>query len=235
MAKLVLKLPPLAPVGTKHVYSNVGFAVLGLAAETAAGESFERLLESRIFGPLGMRTARLGGWPASTEEPTQPRGHYAEAGGLRPQPLDDPYVFPAWMNPAGGVHCSIRDFARYASETLLGLRGKGKLLDLAGYQEMHTTKARVRVGEMYGPSLAVLAQAYGDDVARQEVTLGHGWVIAATRRGTVSVGDGSGGTFFARIAVLPALDTAFVAATTTGTGAQAISDVIRRVTGLDWQ
>ena len=213
----------------------MGFAVLGALAEAAAGESFESLLASRIFRPLGMTTARLGGWPASLAEPDQPRGHYVEAGRLRPQPLDDEYVFPAWMNPAGGVHCGIEDYARYARETLLGTPGQGHPPGPGGYQEMHAAQATVRVGEMYGPSLALLAAAYGSDPSEQTMTIGYGWVIVPTPNGNVSAGDGSGGTFFARVVVFPALDTAFVAATTTGAGARAISEAIRKVTGLDWQ
>ena len=235
MAKLVLALPPIAPVRTKHVYSNVGFGVLGLVAETAAGESFESLVAGRIFGPLGMKTARLGGWPCSAAEPDQPRGHYVEAGRLRPQPLDDEYAFPAWMNPAGGLHCGIEDFARYAREVLLGRQGQGTLLDRTGYEEMHAAQATVSVAEMYGPSLELLTASYGTDVSRETVTIGYGWGVVATPRGDVSVGDGSGGTFFARVVVFPALDAAFVGATTTGAGAPALGEAIEKVTGLDWK
>jgi hypothetical protein len=60
----------------------------------------------------------------------------------------------------------------------------------------------------------------------------HGWVTFPTRRGRVSAGDGSGGTFFARIVVHPALDLAFVAATSSGSGAAAVTDALRAVTGL---
>jgi CubicO group peptidase (beta-lactamase class C family) len=234
VARLVLNQPPIAPPGTRHVYSNLGFAILGAVAEAAAGESFESLMTRRVFAPLGMPTARLGGWPASPAEPDQPRGHYCEAGEIRPQALDDPYVFPAWMNPAGGAHCGIEDYARYARENLLGLSGKGQLLDEAGYRELHASHATVRLGDMYAPSLRVLAAAHGADVGKQKLELGYGWVSVPTWRGRVSAGDGSGGTFFARIVVFPALDLAFVAVTSTGGGAPAIGDAIRRVTGLAW-
>jgi len=158
-----------------------------------------------------------------------------ESGRARPQALDDEYAFPAWMNPSGGVHCGIEDYARYARETLLGLKGKGMLLDEAGYREMHAAQARVPLGDMYTPSLALLAAASGAGLRQQILTIGYGWVSVPTREGSLSAGDGSGGTFFARIVVFPALDAAFVAATTTGGGARAIGEAIEKVTGLDWE
>jgi CubicO group peptidase (beta-lactamase class C family) len=40
--------------GMEFKYSNVGFAILGLALERAAGEPFVRLIQERIFTPLHM-------------------------------------------------------------------------------------------------------------------------------------------------------------------------------------
>jgi CubicO group peptidase (beta-lactamase class C family) len=234
MARMVLARPPLFAAGTRHVYSNVGYALLGAVAETAAGESFESLLEKRVLRALGMHTARSGGWPASPAEPDQPRGHYVDRGHLRPQALGDEYVFPDWMNPAGGVHCSIEDFARYARETLLGLRGQGTLLDQAGYREMHSVHAEVRLGEMYGPMLAATQGAVGSRSGRATIRLGLGWGLLPARDGLLSAGDGSGGTFYARIAVHPTIDAAFVAATSSGGGAPAIGKAIREATGFGW-
>ena len=234
MAHVVLALPPASVAGRQHVYSNVGYALLGLLAERAGGAPFETLMASRVFGPLQMTGARVGGWPASEAEPDQPRGHYVESRGLRAQPLDDTYLFPAWMNPAGGVHCRIEDFARYALESLRGLQGRGALLDQAAYRQIHAPHADVRVREMYGPSLPRLMAAFGDPGEASQ-TIGYGWVAIPTPDGSLSAGDGSGGTFFARILVYPALDAAFVAATSTGSGAAACSEAIREVTGLAWE
>ena len=43
------------PPGTQRLYSNFGYALLGHVLSQAAGESFEKLIESRILHPLGMR------------------------------------------------------------------------------------------------------------------------------------------------------------------------------------
>ena len=144
-----LEQPPVFPPRTRATYSNVGWAMVGHVAERVAGAPFERLVEERVFAPLGMRGARIGGWPASTGEPHQPRGHHAGPAGPRPLALDDPYVLPAWMNPAGGIHCAIDDFAAYAQEILLGLRGEGRLLPQAMYQRIHTPHGGERLDVMY--------------------------------------------------------------------------------------
>ena len=44
--------------GTQYLYSNIGYATLGLALEEAAGQSFTGYVEAQILKPLGMsRTA----------------------------------------------------------------------------------------------------------------------------------------------------------------------------------
>src|SRR5580698_488247 len=40
--------------GTGFLYSNIGFAILGLALERAAGEPYVQLVQKRIFTPLHM-------------------------------------------------------------------------------------------------------------------------------------------------------------------------------------
>lgn len=235
VARCAFGLPPLAPPGTRHTYSNVGWAIAGHVVESIAGASYEALLAREIFEPLGMTTARVGGWPASDTEPHQPRGHYVENGALRPQPLHDGYRFPAWMNPSGGIHCSIGDFARFARETLLGLQGKGTLLDAAGYREIHRVQATVHLAEMYGPSLAAARGLAPGGGGADTLTLGFGWVVLPLPEGLLSAADGSGGTFFARVLVFPPLDAAFVGITSAGSGAAALDAAIEAVTGLEWR
>lgn len=219
--KLVLGLEPIAQPGTKVIYSNVGWAIIGHILELASGQSYESLLQKRIFEPLGMKTARIGGWPASTAEPDQPRGHYPPqdtAGSPRPQGLDDAYTLSKWMDPSGGVHCSIHDYALYAREHLLGLKGKGKLLDQASYQTLHRVQVTTNLREMY-PFMK----------QDREVIFGYGWGLTKKDLGYLSSGAGSGGTFFAQIYVYPALDYAIVGFTNCGDGGKALSDLYKNV------
>jgi CubicO group peptidase (beta-lactamase class C family) len=223
VTKLALSLEPIAQPGTKVIYSNVGWPIIGYILELASGQSYEDLLKKRIFEPMGMKTARIGGWPASASEPDQPRGHYPPqdtTGTPEPQELEDQYILSAWMNPSGGVHCSIHDFALYAREHLLGLQGKGKLLDQESYRIIHSIQVTTNLREMY-PHMK----------QDREASFGYGWAINKEDRGNVSSAAGSGGTFFAQIQVDPANDRAFVGFTNCGNGGKALSDLFKQVAG----
>ncbi len=43
--------------GTRHYYSNIGYATLGLSLGRAANKSFMELIETEIFQPLGMNSS----------------------------------------------------------------------------------------------------------------------------------------------------------------------------------
>lgn len=237
VARLALRRAPLFTPGTRSVYSNVGWSILGLVAERAAGRSFEELLRARVFDPLGMAGARVGGWPASVKEPDQPRGHHVGPAGAaaRPQALDDPYVFPAWMNPSGGVHCTIADAAAYVLDQLRGLRGEGRLLGRDGYATLHAVQDTVDVAASYASGEDQLQEIYGGGPLQGQQPVGYGWAVAPQEEGTVSICDGSGGTFFARLVVFPALDVAFAGMTSAGNGARALDEAIERVSGFQWR
>jgi CubicO group peptidase (beta-lactamase class C family) len=225
VTKLALSLEPITEPGTKVIYSNVGWSIIGYILELAAEQPYEDLVQKRIFEPLGMKNARIGGWPASKSEPNQPRGHYItqeNAGKPTPQSLDDEYILSVWMNPSGGVHCSILDYALYAREHLLGLQGKGKLLGQEEYETMHTIHVMVNLRDMY-PHMK----------QDREASFGYGWGIVKKDQGYLSAAAGSGGTFFAQIFIYPALNFAFIGFTNCGDGAQALRDTYQRVTGLD--
>ena len=50
----VLATPLQCEPGACFVYSDLGADVLGMIAETVSGQSLDRLLDERVFGPLGM-------------------------------------------------------------------------------------------------------------------------------------------------------------------------------------
>jgi D-alanyl-D-alanine carboxypeptidase len=51
--------PPVAPPGTKWVYSNYGVDLLGRVAELTTGQSVSTAIQRRITGPLGLRRTLL--------------------------------------------------------------------------------------------------------------------------------------------------------------------------------
>ena len=50
---------PRSPATRKHLYSNLGYAVLGAVAEKAAARPYAELLEARLFHPLGLENTRV--------------------------------------------------------------------------------------------------------------------------------------------------------------------------------
>jgi CubicO group peptidase (beta-lactamase class C family) len=53
------------PPGTRRIYSNAGFDVLGETIAAAAGMPFAEYLHEAVLGPLGMTATRLDGSPAA--------------------------------------------------------------------------------------------------------------------------------------------------------------------------
>ena len=54
----------LGPPGSRRVYANAGYDVLGQELETAAGLAFDRYLTEAVLAPLDMTATRLDGSPA---------------------------------------------------------------------------------------------------------------------------------------------------------------------------
>lgn len=104
----VLSQPPQAAPGTKMIYSNQGYAIVGAMLEKLAGTNYESLITRRLFKPLHMDTAGFG--PPGTKGATdQPWGHIRKLSVTVPMQADNP---PA-IAPAGRVHCSLDDLARF--------------------------------------------------------------------------------------------------------------------------
>ncbi len=111
--------------GTAYLYSNAGYTIAGAMAEKVTGRSWEELIRERIFKPLGMTTAGFGGLgtPGVVDEP------WPHDGKGSPLPQNGPMMDnPEVMGPAGTVHCSLGDWARFVADFLRGQRGARGLL-----------------------------------------------------------------------------------------------------------
>jgi CubicO group peptidase (beta-lactamase class C family) len=129
----VVRRPPVHAPGTTFLYSNAGFAIAGAMAETKAGKPWEDLLRERLFTPLGITTAGYGapGRAGATEEPW---GHRPDGTAVEPGPGSDN---PAAIGPAGTVHMSITDWAKFAALHLEAARGKPRLLRKETFARLH--------------------------------------------------------------------------------------------------
>ncbi len=95
-----------------HEYSNVGFALLGMALSRAAGQPYATLLQTRIFKPLGLNATMLTVSGADT-------ARYAEGHNGDKSPA--PHWHFAALAPAGAIVMSARDAGRYAQAAAGGI------------------------------------------------------------------------------------------------------------------
>jgi len=136
--KGILAREPEAKPGTKFIYSNQGYTIAGVMLEKAAGKTWENLLRTMLFAPLGMTTAGFGA-PASVGKVDQPWGHAKNMlFGIEPVPPGPGADNPLAISPAGAVHCSVGDLAKYAALHMAGEQGKSKLLRAESFQKLHT-------------------------------------------------------------------------------------------------
>lgn len=127
VTEIVLCQPPINEPGDKQEYSNAGFTIAGAIAETITGQDYEDLLRHLLFAPLGMKSAGFGamGTPGRLDAPWQHREEGDRLLPVSPGPDSDN---PPFITPAGRVHCSIYDWAKYIQCVLAATRGEQGLL-----------------------------------------------------------------------------------------------------------
>ncbi|HEY2410677.1 MAG TPA: serine hydrolase domain-containing protein [Pirellulaceae bacterium] len=124
--KHVLQEEPVVKPGTERRYSNASYAVVAFVAEQRTGKTWEELMRGEVFQPLGMSAAGFGR-PRSKDRPDEPTLHRKTDTGFEPEP-DERVNVMAVFAPAGDVHCSIRDFAKFASYELNAANDNNSLL-----------------------------------------------------------------------------------------------------------
>ncbi len=200
VAHLLMQAPDATP-GSKFIYSNRNYAVVGAIEEAATGLPWEQLISEWLFKPLEMKTAGFGaaGSPGKQDAPWPHRVISGVHVAIRPGPLADN---PVCIAPAGEVHCSIVDWAKYAALQLRAMHGGSTLLSSTVVQPLFTP-------------------LFGGDYAG-------GWLV--TQRpwagGTVYTHAGSNTLNYCVIWLAPNRDVAIMVATNQGNGgaAQACDD-----------
>jgi CubicO group peptidase (beta-lactamase class C family) len=136
----LLQEEPVVKPGTERVYSNASYALVAFVAEQRTGKSWETLMQSEVFKPLGMTTAGFGR-PRSKDRPNEPTMHINDGDGYKPED-DERANAMRPVAPAGDVHCSIRDFAKFASYELNAAQGNDALLGPATAQRWQELSRR---------------------------------------------------------------------------------------------
>lgn len=181
--ELLTKAPAFKP-NDRMNYSNAGYSVLAAICEHIADQSWEDLLNHVIFQPLKMNSAGIG-WPTEID-PSFPEGH--EASG-QIQNISEYFIGP-YLDPAGDLHSSMKDLAKYAIAHLNGLNGKDDFISANAIKLLHEP------GE--------------------GSTYAGGWMIEEIDGKTIFHHAGTAGTFFSYVALNPADNSAYVIAANSG-------------------
>jgi CubicO group peptidase (beta-lactamase class C family) len=187
--RALLARPPAQAPGT-FVYANAGYIVAGAALERATGDTWEHLISTRLWAPLGMTSCGFGA-PGSAGQVDQPWGHVTNAdGSLTPM---DPGAAgsdnPPSLGPAGTAHCSLADWGKFLALHVAGARGEATtLIKTATLTHLQTPPA-------------------GGDYAC-------GWIVTSRpwAGGTALTHTGSNTLWYATAWLAPAKDLAFVVA-----------------------
>jgi CubicO group peptidase (beta-lactamase class C family) len=114
----------------EYSYSSAGYVVAGCMAERVTRRGWEDLMQSLLFEPLQLQSTGFG-WPADEGRPNQPRGHYGAPPELRVQEMGEYMLGDMdYIGPAGNLHCSIEDLARFAAFHLRVLSRRDDMLEV---------------------------------------------------------------------------------------------------------
>lgn len=179
-----LWVQPLSHPTGRYKYSNIGFVLAGIIAEEVANAPWETLVQREIAAPLSLKSLGFGAPRGAMD----PRGHFGgELVSIPVNATNKNSDNPAWMGPAGTIHLTLGDLAKWGQAHVRACRGKfASFLSQASCQQMQTP---------------------------QSANYGLGWMVK-TSNGKNSVWhDGSNTMWYAKISIDVANDTVIAAAT----------------------
>lgn len=205
LARLALSQAPGAAPGVKFVYANDNYIVLGSLLETVTKQSWENLTRGEVFGPLNLTSAGFG--PPGDGNPSKaPVGHKLEDGKLIPVSAGPRGDNPAVVGPAGTVHMSVEDLARFAYFHAAGEFEEDGYLSPDTYRAFHKNA--------------------GDDVAL-------GWFTQDWRGHRLLTHTGSNGAWYAMIVAAPDNKVAIASVSNVGPeggGEMAVAELVSALT-----
>jgi CubicO group peptidase (beta-lactamase class C family) len=185
--------------GSKWVYCQSGINTAGRIAEVVTGESLDKLLQKRLFGPLGMKDTtfyltkeqlpRLAKSYKRTDKGALEVTEIGFLGGKSPTSTDR---FPA---PNGGLFSTAPDYAHFCQMILRGGELDGKRYLKAETVKLMTTiqtgdlKTGFTPGNGWGLGWCVIREPQGVTEMLSPGTFGHGgaygtqaWIDPKTQR-----------------------------------------------------
>ncbi|TBR26221.1 class A beta-lactamase-related serine hydrolase [bacterium] len=138
---LVRGLAVEKPGPDAFLYSNAGYALAGAMAEAREEKPWETLLKIHVLAPLGMTSTGF-----RAPEGHHPWGHAWRDGKAVPVPPGPQADNPPGIAPAGAVHATLRDWAKFALLHLEGAQGKARLLRPQTFSKLHMAP----LGQVHG-------------------------------------------------------------------------------------
>ena len=182
--------------GTRYLYSNIGYASLGIAIERAGGKPFTDQVIEGVVAPLGMTRT---GWEASAALRNDLAHGYTRRDGKGDRTGPDRELEGrGYRVPNGNLFSTVNDLARFVMWELGTLEAPVIKRETQTFNYGRTYSANGDMNSGYG--LGFMATRRGDMVA-----LGHGGSTAGfrasalfhprTRTGVVVLRNAEGGSF----------------------------------------
>jgi CubicO group peptidase (beta-lactamase class C family) len=157
----IVAQPPIALPGKQFQYSNTNYMIAGAMAEQVTGKDWEELIKQRLFDPLHMNSSGFGG-PGVDGTISEPRGHTDAGEPVEPGPAADN---PVALWPAGGVHCSMIDWAKFLSLHLTDGRSRPGLLTRDSFAKLHNPIPEEPGGDGYAMGWIVCSRDWAGGTA----------------------------------------------------------------------
>lgn len=205
VAEYALTHPPVFEPGTQFLYSNTGFTMMGYIMEQVTGQSWEDLIKSRIFDPLGMDRCIVGSRDTSLP-PTNPWPHLLiNSSDIVPLAPDIYGDNPIAIAPAGLVSCPLTSYSKFLTFHLNGYKGR---------LNANLTLSDVSFKMLHDPWPGTIYSSGG-------------WgAVDVKGVGHILVHTGSNGLNFFKAMIVPDMEGAFIAATNIGLAENATEQVL---------
>jgi CubicO group peptidase (beta-lactamase class C family) len=97
--------------GTRYLYSNIGYAILGAALSRAAGQSYVEYARQKIFAPLGM--TRTAFEPNAAITPHLAKGYGVQGEKVDAETPAREHQGRGYKVPNGAMYSTVGDLARF--------------------------------------------------------------------------------------------------------------------------
>lgn len=152
---------------SKYQYSNAGINTAARIIEVVSGMPFERFLDERLFGPLGMKDTTF--WPTEEQAGRIAQSYKPGANNHGLEPTTIGQLFYPLTNhaerypmPAGGLFSTAHDVARFYQMLLNEGELEGKrLLSKEAVKQLTSRQTPAALPNSYGLGFAVSDHTFG--------------------------------------------------------------------------